>query len=253
MKNTRFFVTIMILLCSNNLFAQQKPLPAIMVKNINEKIVISWTNEYNLPIANLNIQSSFDSLRNYKTIGTVLSPQLRENGYVDANAIYNKMYYRVFVAFEGGTYAYSNIMRPIKSKDYVIPTTIDSTSLQMAAKKAQMDENGEEMPNIDAKLNYKLNPKLKGVLTNYPSAQIFTSKESSIVLKFKDAVSKNLSVKFFTENDAPVFEMKKVTEDYLVIEKVYFKKYGWYYFEVYDNGKLIEKSKFQILKEGKKL
>jgi hypothetical protein len=241
---------VVFVICSKMLFAQQKPLPEIFVKNINNKIVISWTNDYKLPIANLNIQSSFDSLRNYKTIGTVLSPQLKENGFVDANAIYNKMYYRVFVAFEGGTYAYSNIKRPIKvTETAAIVLPADTVALKLPIKKTVTEE---EQGNADPKLNYLLNPKLKGVLTDYPSLQIFINKETSVVLKFKDVATKNISVKFFTETDVPVFEIKKVLEDYLVVEKNYFKKYGWFYFEVYDNGKLIEKSKFQIVKDGKK-
>ncbi len=79
----------------------QEILPAITVKNFSGKIIISWRNQYPLEIKNLNIQRSFDSLKNFSTIGSVLTPQNAENGFVDEAPPYNKMYYRLFISFEG--------------------------------------------------------------------------------------------------------------------------------------------------------
>jgi hypothetical protein len=94
---------------------------------------------------------------------------------------------------------------------------------------------------------------VNGVLVAFPSQQVFSNKENSIVLKFKETNSRNLQVKFYDETGKLVLEIKKVQEDFLVIEKIYFKHYGWFYFEVYEDGDLIEKSKFQVVKDGKKL
>jgi hypothetical protein len=92
----------------------QQVLPGITVKDMGGKILVSWKNEYNLPLKTINIQRSYDSLKKYSTIGSVLNPQNKENGFADANAPYNKMYYRVFIAFEGGTYIISEAVRPSK-------------------------------------------------------------------------------------------------------------------------------------------
>ncbi|MEQ1553313.1 MAG: hypothetical protein ABL929_03990, partial [Ferruginibacter sp.] len=109
--------------------AQQKPLPNIVAKNINNKIILSWVNEFTSTITTLNIQRSYDSLRNFKTIGSVLSPQAKENGFIDANPPYNKMYYRIFIAFEGGNYIYTNTLRGVKDTTTFVKI-IDSVVLE---------------------------------------------------------------------------------------------------------------------------
>jgi hypothetical protein len=216
--------------------AQQKPLPVIMVKNINNKIIVSWVNDYTKPITTLNIQRSYDSLRNYKTAGSVLSPQSRENGYADVNVPYNKMYYRIFVAFEGGTYAYSNIMRPIK----------DSTKYDNAAE--------EKYPwmKVSNRDSGFIEPPAKPVIT-YPSSLIFTAKDNNIIIHLTETNTRKYSVKFFDEEQKFLFEIKRIKEDYLIIEKVNFVHTGWFNFEIYEDGELLEKNKFQITKDPKKL
>jgi hypothetical protein len=227
---------IIFLFCSITTFAQQKPLPVIMVKNINNKIIVSWVNDYTKPITTLNIQRSYDSLKNYKTAGSVLSPQSRENGYADVNAPYNKMYYRIFVAFEGGTYAYSNIMRPIK----------DTT-------KYNNDTNDKypwmRLSNRDSGF---IEPPGKPTIT-YPSSFIFTAKDNNIIIHLSETATRKYSVKFYDETEKFLFEIKRVKEDYLIIEKVNFVHTGWFSFEIYEDGELLEKNKFQITKDIKKL
>ena len=109
-----FSLFVFFIILSNILFAQERPLPFIQVKNLNNKIVVSWVNDYNKIITALNIQRSYDSLQNFTTIGSVLSPQSRENGFADVNFPYSKMYYRVFVSFEGGSYIITPPARPVK-------------------------------------------------------------------------------------------------------------------------------------------
>ncbi len=88
-------------------------------------------------------------------------------------------------------------------------------------------------------------------IITYPSRRIYTAKDNNIVMFLPDAETKKYLVKFFDENDNPVFELNKITEPYLILERVNFIHAGWFHFEIYENGKLIEKNKFQIAKEGK--
>jgi hypothetical protein len=202
----------------------QDTLPAVKVKNINGRIIISWKNTYGINISNINIQRSFDSLKNFSTIGTVLSPQNRENGFADVKPPYNRMYYRVFVAFEGGSYVYSKSYRPVKDtakatggKDTVVLT---------------------EPPVI----------KPAGFVA---SKRVYTGKDNNVVISLPEAPQKKYLVKFFDEADNLIFEVTKIPEPYLVLEKVNFMHAGWFFFEVYENGALIEKHKFYISKDGK--
>jgi hypothetical protein len=218
------------------LFAQKKPLPNITVKNIGDKIIISWVNDYTKPITTLNIQRSFDSLKNYKTVGSVLSPQSKENGYADNNAPYNKMYYRVFVAFEGGLYAYSNIERPVKDTTRII----ENIDQQMPWLRVKDNDSSLLMPNGKPKITY-------------PSQTIYTLKDNNIIIHLQNTDTKKYSVKFYDEANNLLFEIRKVKEDDIIIEKVNFGKTGWYHFELFEDGELIESNKFQIQKAIKGL
>ena len=230
-----FFLFVVFIILSNILFAQERPLPFIQVKNLNNKIVVSWINDYTKPITALNIQRSYDSLQNYTTIGSVLSPQSRENGFADVSFPYNKMYYRVFVSFEGGTYIITPPVRPVKEV-YATDTL-----------------SNEKYPWIvSGKDTSSINPATKPGIT-YPSTTIYTAKDNNIIIHLSDASIKKYTAKFFDETDKQLFELNKLREEYLIIEKVNFVRPGWYRFELYENGIKIEDNKFQILKELKKL
>ena len=232
-KQFSLFV-ISIILC-NILFAQEKPLPFIQVKNLNNKIVVSWINDYNKPITALNIQRSYDSLQNYSTIGSVLSPQSRENGFADINFPYSKMYYRIFVSFEGGSYIITAPKRPTKEV-YITDTAATEKFPGMVS-------------NRDSAIVYA--PSKPGI--TYPSSTIFTAKDNNVIIHLESAAVKKYTVKFFDETEKFLFELTKLKEEYLIIEKVNFVRTGWYRFELYENGILVENNKFQILKDSKKL
>ncbi len=222
-------------------FAQNKnALPVITVKNISNKIIVSWVNEYSKPVTTLNIQRSYDSLKNYTTIGTVLSPQSRENGYADATAPYNKMYYRVFVAFEGGSYVITNPVRPVRDSG--------STDNNIAQKYPWMvDPSASAVPVVP--------PVIKPGAPAVPalSTTVFAARDNNVIIHLPHYDSKKYSIKFFDENDKMIFEISKLKEEYLIIEKVNFVHTGFFRFELYENGVLTETNKFQILKDLKKL
>ena len=231
----QFALFILLLFVVNIAFAQTNPLPAITVKNINNKIIVSWVNDYTKPITALNIQRSYDSLKNYSTIGSVLSPQSKENGFADANAPYNKMYYRVFVAFEGGSYIITTPARPVKDIYGSEVLTQDKFPWNAA--------------NRDSGIVYP--PGKPGI--TYPSTSIYTAKDNNIIIYLPESNIKKYTVKFFDETEKFLFELTKLKEEYLIIEKVNFVHTGWFRFELYENGTIIENNKFQILKEVKKL
>ncbi len=234
-----FFLTFLSTLICTYLQAQEI-LPAISVRNAGGKIIVSWRNEYQKPVTTINIQRSYDSLNNYSTIGSVLTPQNKENGYSDLNAPYGKMYYRVFIAFEGGSYIISKPVRPTKDTGAFTTSTIKYPW--------QLD------PTIDPTINVP--PPPTPVTPNtpvitYPSKWVFTARDNNGVIHLPEVETKKYSVKFFDEQDNPLFELNNLKDDYLIIEKVNFKKSGWYHFELFEAGKSIEKNRFFIPKDGK--
>ena len=99
MKKLKFLILLFSITAAYNVTAQQV-LPGITVKDFSGKIVVSWRNEYKVAVATINIQRSFDSTKNFTTIGSVLNPQNLENGYADDKPPYNKIFFFEFCQFK---------------------------------------------------------------------------------------------------------------------------------------------------------
>jgi hypothetical protein len=231
MKKLIFFFCV--LLATSHQLSAQDTLPKVSVKNLSGRIVISWRNSYGANIANINIQRSYDSIRNFTTIGSVLEPNNRENGYVDTKAPKGRIFYRVFVAFEGGSYIFSKSYRPVFDTTRVL--AVDSMVNSQLVK--------DSLKNVPPPP-----PPPKGYV---PSKLIFVGKENNVIVQLQQAASIEYSVQFFNENHQQLFEIKKIPDTYLVIEKVNFQRAGWFYFKLFEKGKLLEKNQFYIPREGK--
>lgn len=237
MQKSFFLFSFFLLIVGSGLVAQDT-LPKITVKKVSNKIIISWKTNYGANISTINIQRSSDSLRNFTTIGSVLEPMNRENGYIDTKAPGLNMFYRVFVAFEGGTYVFSKSYRPVidtalvgKSDVLPLPIGIKPDSIKTDSVKVK------PLPVIP-----------KGFV---PSKYIYTSKDNNVVISMPEATKRLYTVKFFDEKDRQVFEILKITEPYFIIEKVNFLHSGWFYFKLFEGEVLKERNQFYIPKEGK--
>jgi hypothetical protein len=246
-------IFISILFCSlivSKTFAQDT-LPKISVILYNGKAIISWKNTYNIQISNINIQRSTDSIKKFVTIGSVLNPMNEENGYVDNKTPNEKVFYRVFIAFDGGNYLFS--------KSYV-------PALDTARKtnKEIMEFENEVIIKQRSEFKYEITPNKKITLSDkkealiplpppvfVPSKYVFVGKDNNVIIALPDAATKKMSIKFYDEGNSFLFELSKINEPYLIMEKVNFLHTGWFHFNLYENNILVEKSKFLIQKEGK--
>jgi hypothetical protein len=240
----KLFCLMLFLICFGNSYAQNDTLPYLNIKSVGTRVIVSWKQNYKKVISTLNIQRSYDSLKNFRTIGEVLSPQSVENGFIDANPPYRKMYYRVFVAFEGGTYEYSKTYRAQKdtSKNIVVEKQFPITMVPEEKQPWLVVKPSDPNLTLDEK------PKI-----TYPSQRIYTLKDNNVLITLPNTSTIKYSIKFYDELDKFLFEIKRVKEDNFIIEKVNFGRSGWYKFEVFENGELIESNKFQIVKPLKGL
>lgn len=243
----------------------QDTLPRITVKKINKQIIISWKNNYGAKVSIINIQRSKDSLKNFVTIGSVLNPLNRENGYVDNNFSSAVMFYRVFVAFEGGTYLFSTAYRPSIDTLKILANIVNPTSsivTELNIVDSIMSEPTINFPLLAApepiaeeSFDHFL-PKIKLPKIIVPtgfvaSKYIFTNRENNLVLNLPDAEILKYSLKFYDDKDGQILEIKKITASYLLLEKVNFLHSGWFYYELFEDGLFLEKHQFYIGKEGK--
>jgi hypothetical protein len=82
-----------------------------------------------------------------------------------------------------------------------------------------------------------------------PSRYVFTERDGNVNIMVPDTENRNYSIKFFTENNTPLFEIGKIIESPLLIDKANFLQAGWFKFELYEDGKLKEKHKLYIPKD----
>lgn len=214
----KFLIFFFVLLFSQKSFSQDT-LPNLSVTNVNNHILVSWTNPF-VTLSTINIQRSFDSTKNFTTIGSVLDVTNKKNGFIDSKPLALNMYYRIFLSFEGGTYLFTRSTRPVK----------DTSKALTATKEFQQST----------------------VNTWFvPSKLVYTGRDNNVIIALPDAGKKKYSIKFFEENGAFIFELNKITEPYLTLEKVNFTRSGIFDFEVYENGVLIEKHKVYVPRDGK--
>lgn len=107
----------------------QETLPAVSVNGSNKRIVVSWLNDYQKPIESILIQRSFDSLNNFRSIGSVLNPLNLENGFLDQQPPYDRMFYRVFIQFSGGDYVIGPSARARFNTEMMEPLDIRQDSI----------------------------------------------------------------------------------------------------------------------------
>jgi len=198
----------------------QDTLPNISVKKLGTKVVISWKNNYGATINTLNIQRSYDSTKMFTTIGSVLNPMNRDNGFVDSKPPAEKMYYRLFIAFADGSYKFTKSYKP----------TIDTVSIFTNYQEVTVTQP-----------------------TGFtPSRYIYTGKENNVIINLPNAAVKKYTVKFFDANNKFLFEIKKIEDPYLTLEKVNFLHSGWFNFQLYEDDILLEKYQFYIGKDSRR-
>jgi hypothetical protein len=246
-------IFISILFCSfvlGKTFAQDT-LPKITVTLYNGKAIISWKNTYTIQISNINIQRSTDSIKKFVTIGSVLNPMNEENGYLDNKTPAGKIFYRVFIAFEGGNYLFSKSYVPALDTAKRNNKEIMEFENEIIIKQRAEYKN-EIVPNKKIILSDK-----KEALAPLPppvfitSKYVFVGKDNNVIIALPAAATNKMSIKFYDEDNSFLFELSKINEPYLIMEKVNFLHSGWFYFSLYANDILVEKSKFLIQKDGK--
>ncbi len=258
----KFYIFLaLILACSMSKLLAQDTLPRFTLKNTNGQISILWQNKYQQQVKGISVQRSYDSAKNFSSIISVLNPQNTINGYIDKKPPFAKMYYRLFIVFDTGAYIITAAKRP------VINTTVDYTSLikeinTLYEKNSQLQQ---DKPNGTQKNNGKSGssktPKtptgkpiaadIVNAVITYPSRRVFTHayKDNNIVINLPYIKKFHYSIKFFTEEYVPLFELKHIVDDYMILEKVNFHQSGWYLFEIYKNDRLLEENKLFIPKD----
>jgi hypothetical protein len=74
------------------------------------------------------------------------------------------------------------------------------------------------------------------------SKYVYIDKDGNVAVSLPDARLKEYHVKFFEDNNDPLFEIKQVKDTYLLLEKANFLHSGWFRFELFEDGKIERKA-----------
>ena len=237
MKLIRPFAILIIVLYPVLTAYSQDTLPSFTVKNRFGKVIVSWTNPFD-SLVQISIQRSPDSLKGFKTILTIPDPRAITNGFLDSKAPNTTQFYKLYVQRPGGRYFFTKAQKPVVDSSRTV-------KYELASNKSSGIKYINGAPQQDsAKLKV---PDMKNIFT--PSIFVYTNPEGNVVVVLPEQKSKAYSLKFFLPDGTPVFQMSKVKESMLTLDKSNFQRSGWFNFELYENDVLKEKSKLFIPKD----
>lgn len=241
------------------------------------RVVVSWTNPYS-NIIQLAVQRSFDSTKKFSSVFSATSPELPVNGFSDKVPEGVRVYYRIFYVMRGGTYYFT----PSKSPNTQLPALggvydsrrdqLDESLVKTITGTVKQGEDKlysitmrdslyrqlrtKELKLFRDSILYQTRDTLFQVsddtiaLSQYTapfvqrsSQYVFTDRDGFIVIKVPDATAKRYNLVIMEEDETPVLELKHIKESYLILDKTNFYHGGWYKFELFENGRSIERNK----------
>jgi hypothetical protein len=266
---------ILVIFIGSKVFSQDT-LPRFTLTERGDKVTISWVNPFP-NLIQLNIQRSYDSLKNFSTVYSATSPELPQNGFTDNKPPTNRIYYRIFYVLEGGSYFFSRAKRAGvggqadyigSSRDINSPSflNVNPSDKRMVTIKIN-DAVFKKIPAYafrsfrDSILRqtrdtlYAINDTLIGV---HPfvareiwraSPFVYANRDGYINISVPAVAQKKYHIKFFEENGTSLFEIRNVKESPLILDKSSFVHAGWFLFELYEDNVLKEKNKFYLPKD----
>ena len=255
-----------LILFSTRVLQAQDLLPGFEVENLGKnRVRIGWKNPFGQSLIQLNVQRSYDSLRNFRTVFSTPSPELPENGFIDPKAT-GRLYYRIFYVLSGGAYYFTKA----RSAGLGFEDSLLTKNISAERKNITIKVRNE----VHGIYNYDQFVRFKDSIVNQtmdslfflndstvlvkpyvaqglwiPSSYIFTSKEGYISIHVPDAPLKKYKIIFFDDSGNKLFTISHLTEPELVLDKGNFLHAGWFNFELYENDHLKERNKFYLQKE----
>lgn len=221
-------------------------------------IHLSWKNPYKTTIQ-LSVQRSVDSLKNFRTILSAKNPSLENNGFTDYTAPHDiPVFYRIFVTLEGAGFFFTPVLRAQKAvakPEAPKPVAADLPNLvsepkpaTSAVKKAalsipkpvaaEIKKDTIVLPRVVVPENPFVNKK--------PSKYVYTDAKGYLVISLPKAAVNQYKLIIYDTDGSILFTIGHIREPELIVEKVNFLHSGWFNFELFENGLLMEQNRFYI-------
>lgn len=275
--NKKFLLLLLFVYSLAGSSMAQDTLPKFSLINAgNNRIIIGWVNT--LPnVKQISIQRSYDSLNGYISILTVADPTTVQNGYLDARAPNDHMFYRLYIMQDKGIYLFSKAKRPARDTTQRVSAR-DSINRDKLRNDFMVDIKGkpDNIVNMDGRPLIPDSLRVKPVVLKLngfpgttdtvlsptgvqvkkktdsfvPSLYVFTCRDGYVCIRLPDSEKpKKYSIRFYDQDEALLFELKEPKEREFKIDKANFYHAGWFRFEIYEDGRLFEKHKFFLEKD----
>lgn len=224
----RHFSVLAALLFISVFAHSQDTLPKFSVTNLGNdaegrfRVAIGWYNNYD-SLKQISIQTSHDSLKNYRTLISLTDPNAKFNGFADNKAPNDHMFYRLFIVRGNGQYFFTVPKKPSfdSSKNGLLKESVVYKKFETNGRKADF----------------------------VPSFYVYTNKDGYVFINLPDAEKQKYRIKFYEEDESFLFELKNIKQSGLTLDKANFMHAGWFNFELYNDEKLVEKHKFYLSKD----
>ena len=253
----------------------QDTLPSFRAVIRSGKVVLSWVN-LSSRVIQLTIQRSSDSLQGFKSIAPMPDPSLTENGFMDMRAPDTRQYYRIYVQESGGYFFTTPSRRAIpeseapqiiRARPIYIPPAPKYTPI------VEVQEPVQQIPTLNTltasglrpiiakrppgRIRFAVQPiaveikELEVRIPNSllsPSVFMLVNPDGNLQLALPSDRAANYRIQFYLPDGAPFFQVSRVKDPFLIIDKVNFLKSGWFEFEVYESERLRERKRIFIPK-----
>ena len=199
------------LLCMQAARAQSL-LPRIDVHSVRNTTVLNWVSGY-ASIHRIGVQRSMDSLYNYATIGYVADPDKKINSFTDRHPD-GYLFYRLFILMSNGQYFFSD------------PARVNS--------------------DFSAGLSSPAAGPFQAKPVWRPSPHVFTNPNGNVSIRLDTAQGARYRLRILDVDGQALFDLDGIRRPNLTLDKSNFMRSGWYHFELFENGKLSDSSRFFI-------
>lgn len=250
----------------------QEPLPDFTIKKgtQNQK-VISWRNNFGDMLIVLNIQRSGDSVRNFRTVYSEPNPSLAVNAFTDMKPVPGMDYYRIYYQMKNGSYSFTKakkvasgfvsdgLFSHLDAKHVTIKgdedRTVTISDFHKIADSVMLGTSDSLFYFSDSTVNYKKFNAIAAInsgpvnnnslipVSNY----LFLNADGSLVIRIPDNKAYDYSMVIYQpEGNAVLYKIDRFPGSEIILSKSSFMRSGFYPYELFEDGKLKERSRFQI-------
>jgi len=84
--------------------------------------------------------------------------------------------------------------------------------------------------------------------SSYPHIYVYVNPQGYVEVIHPELKNKKVNINFYKEDGTNLFSLSDVKESQLILDKTNFLQSGWFFFEMYENGKFIVRQKFYLPK-----